>query len=231
MIISRYVLIISLITAMLGGCATAPVVVTPPIDPTATIDTMTSAVALSVKAGEKGLSGRGYLILRYPDQFRLVIVSPFGATMAEMFLAGDELLYLDSSRKLAYHGLLSDLPDAPVLQGWRLLRWTTERVSPETAGQERLSRMRLNGERETIEFDRQGLVLKKSMDGDEVRYEGYQSVTGVAVPTIIEIMDRIGITVRITLDEPEVNAPLDENAFLPALEGITILPLSQLPTS
>ena len=230
MMIFRYSLI-ALVTALLTGCAAQPLKPTVAIDPKATINTLTSAVALSVKAGEKGLSGRGYMIMRSPDQFRLVILSPFGTTVAEMFLTGDRLLYLASSQNLAYQGLLSDLPDALPLQGWRLLRWTTERVSPEVAGQEHLSRRRLDGELETIEFDVQGLVLKKSMAGDEVRYDGYQSVDGVPVPTTIEITDRLGIKVRITLDEPEVNAALDENAFVPALDGVTVLPLSQFPSS
>jgi len=216
---------------ILIGCAAVPVTVNVPFKPDATIETLTSSVALSVKAGEKGLSGRGYMIMRAPDQFRLVILSPFGTTLAEMFLSGDQFLYVASSQNLAYQGVLSDLPDAPALQGWRLLRWTTERVFPEKAGQEHLIRRLDNGERESIDFDTQGLVLRKSIDGDVVRYEGYQSVDGVPVPSVIEITDRAGITVRITLDEPEVNKPLDEKAFLPALEGVTILPLSQFPVS
>ncbi|MBT0663338.1 outer membrane lipoprotein LolB [Geobacter pelophilus] len=227
----RVFMVIMVMPLLLFGCAARSVAVTVPLNPAATINTLTSSVALSIKAGEKGLSGRGYLIMRSPDQFRLVILSPFGTTVAEMFLNGDHLLYVASSQNLAYQGLLSDLPNAPALQGWRLLRWTTERVFPEKAGQEHLSRRRADGERETIDFDSQGLVLKKNVDGDEVRYEGYQSVDGVPVPTTIEITDRLGITVRITLDEPEVNTALDEKAFVPVLEGVTVLPLSQFPVS
>jgi hypothetical protein len=82
-----------------------------------------------------------------------------------------------------------------------------------------------------VYFDSQGLVLKKRLDGDEVSYEGYRSVDGVPVPSAIEIIDRFGITLRITLDEPEVNTQLDEKVFVPPLDGFTILPLSQIPTS
>ncbi len=226
----RYLLMFMLLLGLMGGCATKPLPPQEPFNPQATIDTLASSVALSVTAGDKGLSGRGYLIMRAPDQFRLVILSPFGTTLAEMFLSGDELLYLASTQNLAYKGSISDLPDAPALQGWRLLRWTTERVSPETPGQMRLTRIRAGGE-ETVDFDRQGLVLKKRLDGDEVRYDGYRSVAGTPVPTTIEITDRLGIRVRITLDEPEVNEPLDENSFIPALDGVTVLPLRQFPTS
>lgn len=220
-----------LLLGLLSGCATRQLPPSEPLNPLAVIDTLTSSVALSVTAGDKGLSGRGYLVMRSPDQFRLVILSPFGTTLAEIFLAGDELLYLASTQNLAYRGGLGDLPDAPALQGWRLLRWTTERVSPQVPGQLRLSRVRADGEEETVHFDRQGLVLKKRSNGDEVRYDGYRSIAGVPVPTTIEITDRAGIRVRIVLDEPEVNTPLDENAFIPVLDGVTVLPLRQFPTS
>jgi Outer membrane lipoprotein LolB len=216
---------------LLTGCAARQVPVTVSLNSSATITTLTSSVSLSVTAGEKGLSGRGYLIMRAPDQFRLVILSPFGTTVAEMFLHGEQLLYLASSQNLAYQGQLTDLPNAPALQGWRLLRWTTEPVAPATVGQEFLTRQRADGVWEYIDFDSQGLVLKKSIGGDEVRYEGYQSVDGVPVPTTIQIVDRAGITVRITLDEPEVNKPLDEKAFVPELDGVKVLPLHQFPTS
>jgi len=228
----NYRLLVAVVLAgMLAACAARPAVMGPPLDPAASIVTLNSSIALSVTAGEKGISGRGYLLMRSPDQFRLVLVSPFGTTVAEMFLLGDELLYLDASRKLAYQGLVADLPDAPALQGLRLLRWTAERVLPEVAGQEYIRRQRAGGEWEYVDFDARGLVTKKSIGGDQVRYEGYQSVDGVPVPTAIEIMDQSGIVVRMTLDEPEVNKPLAEKAFVPVLEGVTILPLRQFPTS
>lgn len=220
-----------LLLTLLAGCTTTPAKPTVPLNPTATIETLSSSVTLSIKAGEKGMSGRGYLIMRAPDQFRLMVLSPFGTTVAEMFLNGERLLYIASTQNLAYQGVLSELPNAPALQGWRLLRWTTERVVPETSGQESLLRQRGDGAWESVEFDPQGLVRQKRSDGDRVRYEGYQSVDGVPVPTALEIVDRHGITVRIVLDEPEVNTPLDEKVFVPALDGVKVLPLSQFPTS
>src|SRR5512138_1436120 len=161
----RHHVIFILLLILLGGCAARQLPPAEPLNPQAVISTLASSVALSIKAGDKGLSGRGYLIMRAPDQFRLVILSPFGTTLAEMFLSGDELLYLASSQNLAYRGSLGDLPDAPALQGWRLLRWTTERVSPESPGQLRFSRQRAGGEEETVDFDQRGLVLKKRMGG------------------------------------------------------------------
>ena len=74
-----------LLLGLAGGCATKPLPPQEPFNPQATITTLASSVALSVTAGDRGLSGRGYLIMRAPDQFRLVILSPFGTTLAEMF--------------------------------------------------------------------------------------------------------------------------------------------------
>ena len=34
--------------------------------------------------------------------------------------------------------------------------------------------------------------------------------------------------IRMVLDEPEVNAPLENSVFIPRLEGVKVLPLSQL---
>lgn len=220
-----------ILLVFLCGCASMPAPPSTPLAPNAAIITLTSSVALSVKAGDKGLSGRGYLVIGSPDRFRLVILSPFGTTLAEMVLIGDQLLYIDSTRNVAYRGAASELPDIPVLQGWRLLSWSTEPVFPETAGQQQLVRRRPGGEWEFVYFDRQGLVTNKSVDGDLVRYEDYKSVGGVPVPASIEINDRTGVTVRISFDEPEINAALDKDAFSPSLEGIKILPLTQFPAS
>jgi outer membrane lipoprotein-sorting protein len=220
-----------LLAVLLTGCAGRTLTPTIPLNPVADLNSLTSAVSLSIKAGSQGMSGRGYLIMRPPDQFRLMILSPFGTTLAEMFLAGDQLLYLASSQNQAYQGPLADLPAAPALQSWRLLSWTIERVRPEVPGQQHLHRQRADGQWENIDFDQQGLVLKKRSDGDEVRYEEYQSVAGVPVPTTIRITDRAGISVQITLVDPEVNTTLDEKAFVPSLEGFTIHPLRQFPTS
>lgn len=225
----RY-LIVSLLLMTLTGCAARQLPPSAPLNPQAPIETLASSVALSIKAGDKGLSGRGYLVIRYPDQFRLVMLTPFGTTVAELFINGDDLLYIASSDNLAYQGKLADLPDNPALQSWRLLRWVMEPVSGEP-GERQLARVTPEGALERVDFDDNGLVVRKRIDGDEVNYGEYLSFQGVAVPQVITITDRQGITVRISLDEPEVNGPLDAASFSPALEGVTVLPLSQFPKS
>ncbi|MCL2761408.1 MAG: outer membrane lipoprotein LolB [Desulfuromonadales bacterium] len=211
-----------------SGCATAPIV---PIDPTANINNLSCDISLSIKNTNtnKGISGRGYLIMSLPDKFRMIILSPFGTTVAEMFMTGDKILYIASTENKAYKGSIYDVESIPALQGWRLLRWTTERVYPETPGQTELTRKRSDGVTETIIFDSQGLILKKSANGEEVVYEGYQSVGGVPVPKAITIKDRYGVKTRIVIEDPEVNKELDPAAFSPNLEGITVMPLRDIP--
>lgn len=51
---------------------------------------------------------------------------------------------------------------------------------------------------------------------------------GVPFPATIELTDRQGVQVKISFDEPEVNAPVDDGALTPKLEGVTILPLARL---
>jgi hypothetical protein len=34
--------------------------------------------------------------------------------------------------------------------------------------------------------------------------------------------------VRLTMDEPEVNSSVDDSAFMPKLDGMTVLPLSAI---
>ena len=77
-------------------------------------------------------------------------------------------------------------------------------------------------------FDHNGLLARKiSEHGDEVFYEDYHGVNGVAFPESVVIGNLFGSSVKIVFDEPQINLPIDEAAVLPSLEGITILPLRQ----
>lgn len=59
-------------------------------------------------------------------------------------------------------------------------------------------------------------------------YRNYRSLGGVPFPAQVEFSDSHGVRVKIAFDEPEVNAPLDESALTPALEGMTVMPLAGL---
>ena len=110
---------------LLTACATFA---TPPLDyrPGAVVETLSSAVSLSVHATDSSMGGSGYLVFRRPDQLHLVVLSPFGTTMMEAFALGDRITLIYPSRSTAYVGRFDELPDKGGLQGWRLMRWVMD---------------------------------------------------------------------------------------------------------
>jgi outer membrane lipoprotein-sorting protein len=214
-----------LLALTLTGCATAPPPV--PLRAEAEIETLSAAVSLSIQSPAGNMAGRGYLLFRQPDRFRMTLVAPFGMTVADLFSNGEWLTCVIPSRSIAYRGLLADLPQRAGLQGWGMLRWVVERPRPTQPGTGPQTRIARDGTTETVSFDSQGLVQQKRNDqGDLVAYDDYQSVDGVPLPGTITITTRQGEKVRIAFSEPEVNQPLDEAALVPALEGLTVLPLA-----
>lgn len=217
---------ILLLCLLLTGCATSP----PPLTglvPGRTVTTLQSPVSLSVVANEQHTGGRGYLIYQQPDRFHLVILSPFGLTIMEVFVDGEQLTWLVPGKGVAYRGTLADLPDRQGVRTWTMMRWVVETPPPAGPASYREYR-RPDGGRERVWYDHQGLVVRKVNEaGDEVAYREYQSIDGVAVATVLEIASSDGDRVTITFDEPELNKPLAEAVLVPKLDGLTLLPLSQ----
>ena len=110
---------------LLTACAT---VTTPHIDyrPGVVLETLSSAVSLSIHTTDVSLGGRGYLVYRRPDQLHMVVLSPFGTTMMEVFALGDRITLIYPSQSKAYVGHFDELPDKGGLQGWRLMRWVMD---------------------------------------------------------------------------------------------------------
>lgn len=212
--------------ALAAGCATAPRPVATVV-PGKEVETLQSPITISVKTAEKGMGGRGYLIFRRPDRFHLVLFSPFGLTLFEVFSDGDRLTCLIPSKNTAYSGLLSELPEQGGLRSWGMMRWAVERprvTGPVTGSRECET---ADGRRELVYFGDQGLLQRKvTEDGDQVVYRDYRNINGVAFPFSIELSNWRGETVQITFDEPEVNTPVEDAALTPVLEGITVLPFS-----
>lgn len=206
--------------SLLFGCATAPKPLIG-IIPGKSIETLQSAVHLTATSGEHSTGGRGYLAYRAPDTFHLAMVTPFGQSVLEAFASGDRFTCLIPSRETAYTGLLSDLPDQSTLKSMTLLKWVME--PPPTPVTESDS----SGNR--YYFDPRALLVRKvSAAGDEVTYEDYRNVDGVAFPGSLLITNRFGASVRIEFDDPQINAPVDDTVLVPALEGVTVLPLAML---
>lgn len=222
---SRFLFILSLL--LLSACATFR----PPLDfpPGAAVETLASPVSLSFQTAEHGMAGNGYLVYRRPDNLHLVVLSPFGTTLFEAYAQGERLTLVYPAQATAFSGTFDELPDKGGLQGWRLMRWVMDAEPP---GDRRLNgtveRMGKSGVRETVTIEN-GLVTSKTMTGGgQVFYSRYAVVNGVPLAFEIEMRNGRDERIRLSLDEPEVNTALDEAAFQPRLDGLTVLPLSAI---
>lgn len=213
---------------LLTACAT---VATPPIDyrPGAVVETLSSAVSLSIHTSDSSIGGSGYLVYRRPDQLHLVVLSPFGTTMLEAFALGDRITLIYPSRSTAYVGRFDELPDKGGLQGWGLMRWVMDadprEGKPSSGAVERVSRL---GFSEKVIFENGLITSKASPAGDHINYSKYSAVNGVPVATELDLRNGRDDRIRIILDEPEVNTPLEDAVFVPHLEGLTVMPLSAI---
>jgi hypothetical protein len=213
---------------LLTACAS---ISTPPADyrPGAVVETLSSAVSISIHATDRSMGGSGYLLFRRPDLLHLVVLSPFGTTMMEVFALGERIMLVYPSQSTAYVGRFDELPDKGGLQGWRMMRWVMDTDPSE--GQRSggtLERLNKLGFKEKVTYENGLVVSKESPYGDHVYYGGYSAVKGVPVAAELELRNVRDDRIRIMLDEPEVNIPLDDALFVPRLNGMTILPLSAM---
>jgi hypothetical protein len=210
-----------------AGCASIPME-QPPYRAGATLETLTAAVTISVKAPQGSTGGRGYMLFQRPDRFHLVILTPFGTTALETFSADDRLTILIPSRGEAYTGTFAELPVESPLQGWRMIRLMAvdePLFDPMKRGAVEKSDSAAGGI--TSYYDGAGLLERKVFSGgEEVFFRNYRSEKGVPFPGAIEFTDSNGSRVKVTFNEPEINGPLDEAALVPDLKGIALLPLS-----
>lgn len=224
-IISYFKIITPLL--LLAACST----VHPKLDykTGATVDTLSAAVSLSLTTVDSGMSGNGFLVYRRPDQLHLVLLSPFGTTLIEIFSRGEQITLLYPGSSTAYVGLIADLPEKAGLQGWRLMRWVMDAEPSVTAGHNgTVERIGTDEIVEKVTFEN-GLVTEKSTEkGEKVYYSRYTVAGGVPFASELDLRNKQDDRIRIVLDETEVNTALDESAFQPRLEGMKILPLSEL---
>lgn len=216
----------SLLLLLLAGCATTPLPVARPVHGVA-ITTLQSGVTLSLETAAGNTGGRGYLLYRSPDSFRLTVLSPFGQTFLDLYVINERVTCLLPSKKQAWAGGMADLPESLGTRVWPLLQWVVE--PPHPAGPALVRRFpRPDGSEETVYYDRDGFVLRKvNASGDEIRFGDYRVAEGVAVPWSIEVKTAGGDLLKLHLDEPEVNTPLDDELLHPSLEGLEVLPLAE----
>jgi outer membrane biogenesis lipoprotein LolB len=214
-----------LLLLLLAACATVKKAPLTGIVPGREVETLQSAISISVKSGEHSTSGRGYLIFKAPDRFHMAVLSPFGLTVLELFLEKDRLTCLVPSRQTAYSGLMSELPENSGLQSMSMMKWVVAKPpASEVAGAKEFTAQ--DGDR--FFFDEHGLVERKlSREGNQVQYQDYQNINGVAFPSSLLMENPYGARVKIIFDDPQINQPVEDAALAPNLEGYTVLPLAE----
>ena len=223
----RKLIISALLVLVISGCAAAPKPPLTGIVPGREMETLRSAVNLTVTTADRSIAGRGFLIFKRPDRFHLAVFSPFGAPLVEVYSAGDRFTCLVNPRHTAYSGLISELPDRDGLKAWSLMRWVVERT-PSVGPALKREHVNEAGERELLFYDSRGLLERKETEeGDRVDYRDYQVMDGVPFPASVELIDSRGNLVRIVFEEPELNRPVEDATLVPALDGVTVLPFSQ----
>lgn len=198
----------------------------------AVVETLSAAVSLSYSSGEKGMGGSGYLVYRRPDLMRLIILSPFGTTLMEIYVNGERVTIVYPGKGAAFAGRLADLPERGESAGWRQVRWVMEVDPPGTALRDgTLERVNSLGMKERVTFEN-GLVTAKALtNGDEARYGDFAVISGVPLATEIIMENAAGDRFRLKLNEPEVNTPFEADVFTPRLDGLTVYPLATLQGS
>lgn len=196
------------------------------------VETLSAAVSLSYSSGEKGMGGSGYLVYRRPDLMRLIILSPFGTTLMEIYVNGERVTIVYPGKGAAFAGRLADLPERGESAGWRQVRWVMEVDPPGTALRDgTLERVTSLGMKERVTFEN-GLVTAKALsNGDEARYGDFAAINGVPLATEIIMENVAGDRFRLKLNEPEVNTPFEADVFTPRLDGLTVYPLAALQGS
>lgn len=217
-----------------AGCAARKLPVTDGVtlQPTAQVDTLSATVSMSLRTAEKNLAGRGALVFQRPDRLRLVLLSPFGTTVMDTLVEGDRLSVVYPGSGVVFQGRFNELPPGNGQQGLALLRWVMDSDLPATAPRQgEYRRVGERGAQETL-LIRDGVVVEKSLaSGERVRYRNHAVLSGALLPQELLLEAASGERIRLTLEESEVNQPLELEAFQQRLQGLRLLPLSELKGS
>lgn len=218
-----------LLPFLISGCMT----VRPPAElkftSGAVIETLSGNVSLSYATPDRSNSGSGIIMYRKPDQIRVVILSPFGSVLQEVYLSGELVTIVDAGNGIAFRGSCNDLPDKGDFSGWRYIHWLIDIDPPEpslsTYAVERINRF---GHPEKAFFENGLLISKSTAAGGKVSYGKYTAVNGAPFP--LEIIYETVAKERFTIlfEDPETNVPFADGTFIPDLGKLNVYPLSSL---
>lgn len=219
-----------LIVTFIAGCgAKRPPQAGLPLIPGGFVNTLSSSVTISLKNHEKSISGRGVMLYRRPDQLRIVLLSPFGTRVMEALIEGERLTLVYPSEGVAYSGAIADMPPEAGQKGFAMMRWVLDSDQPKGAPDNGLfERPSKNGVVEMVRM-RDGVVIEKSLSsGEKVFYRSHEVVSGVRLAMELDMFSGEGERITLSIEDPEVNGPVDENAFTLSLNGLTRYPLSEM---
>ncbi len=216
-------------SAFLSGCLPLHVPVEATYIPGAVVTSLSSSVSLSYASPDRSISGSGVLMYRKPDQMRVVILSPFGSVLQEVYVSGDQVTIIDPGNGIAFSGVQADLPDKGDFSGWRYIHWLID-IDPfdpsrKSADIERVNRF---GQSEHATFEKGLLTSKSTTPGGSVTYAGYTAAQGASLPLEITYETVAKEKFTLLLEDPEVNAPFADDAFSPSLSKLRVYPLSSL---
>jgi len=225
----RSLLMLLTIPVILSGCMSVRSPAKTDYAEGTAVSSLSSNISLSYTAHDRSISGRGYLMFRKPDQMRVVILSPFGSVLQEVYISGELVTIIDTGNGIAFSGPYDDLPVKGDLSGWRYIHWLIDIDPPDlsqrTASIERINRF---GETEKAEFENGLLISKTTEKGGQVRYSRYSNLQGVPFPLKITYETVAKETFTIQLEDSEINVPFEEGAFKPDLSKLRVYPLSDL---
>jgi len=214
---------------LISGCMTARPMAELRYTDGSVAESLSSNVSLSYVSPDKRVSGSGVLMFRKPDQIRAVILSPFGSVLQEVYVYGEQVTIIDAGNGTAFNGSYLDLPGKSNFSGWRNIHWLIDIDPPEfsrrTTVIERTNRYK---KKKKASFENGLLISKTTAEGDRVWYKRYTTVNGVAFP--LEIIYKTVANIKFTLqfDEPEINVPFADGAFIANLSKYRVYPLSVL---
>lgn len=225
----RSVLLLLSIPVVLSGC----LALRPPAEVKyvngAVVTSLSSNVSLAFSAPDRSISGRGYLMYRKPDQMRVVILSPFGSVLQEIYMSGERVTIIDAGNGIAFIGTYMDLPDRGDFSGWRYIYWLID-IDPPDSLRDNSTIERINrfGQPEKASFENGLLISKRTAEGGNVRYGRYFAVQGVPFPLEIKYENAAKEKISILLEDSEVNVPVADTVFTPNLSKFRVYPLSSL---
>lgn len=196
----------------------------------ATIKSLSTNLNISVVKADMGFSGNGVLAYRRPDQLHLVMLSPFGTTILEIFSENDQITVIYPNESTAYVGKYTDLPKGGFLKAWRVLQWVLDAAPSSMKGFNGIKHIvHPSGSSEQITFKDGLVVSKKTSTGEEVYYYDYTLFSGIPLAAKIDLHFKDDERIRLFLDDSEINTHIEDRVFIPKLQGIRVLPLSLVP--